>query len=61
MEQRSVQLEDIREAILTATTIDISDDGPNRWVLSGGSDLDGDPLKVVVKLTGNTTWVVTVF
>ena len=61
MSERSAQLEDIREAILTATNITSSDDGPDRWVISGGRDLDGDALKVVVKLSGNTTWVVTVF
>jgi len=60
MSERSAQLEDIREAILTANNITSSDDGPDRWVISG-RDLDGDALKVVVKLSGNTTWVVTVF
>jgi hypothetical protein len=61
MQQRQAQLEDIREAILSATSAAIGDDGPDRWVIGGGRDLDGDPLTVVVKLRENTVWVVTVF
>jgi hypothetical protein len=61
MQQRKAQLEDIREAILTATSAVISNDGPDRWSIVGGRDLDGDPLTVVAKVSGNVVWVVTVF
>jgi hypothetical protein len=61
MQQRKAQLEDIREAILTATAATPSDDGPGRWVIGGGRDLDTDTLTVIVKLSGNAVWVVTVY
>ncbi len=61
MQQRNAQLEDIRETILTATSAIPSDDGPDRWVIGGGCDLDSDPLTVVVKLSSNNVWVVTVY
>ena len=61
MKERKAQLEDVREAILTATAATPSDDGPDRWVISGGRDLDNDALTVVVKKSGNDVWVVTVY
>jgi Domain of unknown function (DUF4258) len=61
MKERKAQLEDIREAILTAKAAVPSDDGPERWVIGGGRDLDGYELTVVVKLSGGNVWVVTVY
>lgn len=61
MNERNAQLADIREAILTATSAAPSDDGPNRWLLSGGVDTDGMKLSVVVKIAGPAVWVVTTF
>jgi hypothetical protein len=61
MNERNVQLSDIREAIFTATSIRPSEDGPNRWVLSGGADLDGHSLTVVVKVSGNAVCIVTTY
>lgn len=61
MNERNAPLADVREAILTATSASPSDDGPGRWLLIGGIDLDGDPLSVVVKVTGPAVWVVTTF
>lgn len=60
MQQRKAQPEDIREAILTATAATPSGNGPGRWVISGGRDLDSDALTVIVIVSGNVPWVVTV-
>ena len=61
MNERQVGREDIVEAVRTATTARASPDGPGRWIISGGVDLDRDDLSVVVKIDGNCVWVVTIF
>lgn len=61
MNERNAPLADIREAILTATSANPSDDGPGRWVVNGGVDTDGMSLTVVVKIGGPAVWVVTAF
>lgn len=62
--QRQATAADIREAILTADVAAPSEDGPNRWLLVGGCDLDGCGLRIVVAIDKDecvTVTVVTVF
>jgi hypothetical protein len=59
MQERGATESDVAEAVKTATSAEPGTDRPNRWRLSGGSDLDGDPLDVVVAVQGNTVTVVT--
>ncbi|MBN1608274.1 MAG: DUF4258 domain-containing protein [Polyangiaceae bacterium] len=61
MNERQATREDIVEAVRTATTATVSTDGPGRWRIAGGVDLDGDDLSVVVRIDGNFVWVVTIF
>jgi hypothetical protein len=61
MTERNAPLVDIREAVLTATSIVVTEAGPDRWLLSGGVDIDGMALSVVVKVSGPAVWIVTTF
>jgi hypothetical protein len=58
MQQRSVGREDIRQALMSASTAVHEVD--RKWRLEGGVDTDGDPLGVVIVFTGRGL-VVTVF
>lgn len=58
MRERGAQTEDVRSAMMTATKAKY-DPELDRWKLTGGRDLDGDDLTVVVSLV--PTCVVTVF
>lgn len=58
MSQRTVRRKDIANALSTATEAD--EETETRWKFSGGVDLDGDPLGVVVAFEWNTC-IVTVF
>ncbi len=53
------QAGDIRSAILTASRAVVQEQGKVR--LEGGTDLDGEPLVVVVRETHYGLWLVTVF
>lgn len=59
-EERGVRAGDIRHALLSATSA-IPGDRPDRWVISGGTDIDGDPLTLVVRLIQPGLYVVTVY
>ena len=48
MELRHVGTDDVREALLTATSC--RPEGEPKWKVSGGHDLDGDELTVIVLL-----------
>jgi len=63
MQERTATHADVREAVRTADTAVPSDDGPNRWLLCGGGDLDECELRVVVAIDEGevTVTVVTVF
>ena len=61
MSERQATRDDVVEAVRTASSAAVSDDGPGRWVIKGGADLDGDELSVVVRIDGNCVWVVTIF
>ena len=60
MRERNVHANDVRSAILTATTITWRDDDES-WRLEGGTDIDGDPLTVALTINGAQVRVVTVF
>lgn len=60
MQERRATQRDVGQAIITATQAAPSADRPNRFRLSGGCDLDGDALDVVVAIDGNTVTVVTI-
>lgn len=55
----NVQAQDIKHAVLTATTAIAQEQGKFR--LEGGSDLDGDALAVVVREIQPGLFIVTVF
>jgi hypothetical protein len=64
MQERLATQADVREAVRTADIAVRSDDGPNRWQLAGGADLDGCELRVVVAIGDDeqvTVTVITVF
>jgi Domain of unknown function (DUF4258) len=52
MARRNATRYDVRNALATCTTASASTDGPGRWKMTGGVDLDGDALSVVVALDG---------
>jgi len=55
---------DVLQAVRTADVAVPSDDGPNRWLLCGGGDIDDCELRVVVAIDDGgvvTVTVVTVF
>jgi hypothetical protein len=55
---------DIRNGMLTADVAAQSNDGPNRWVLAGGCDIDGCGLRLVIAIDmyeQATVTVVTVY
>jgi hypothetical protein len=60
MQQRAAQTLDVCEAVLSATEANWSEE-EGTWKLTGGKDLDGDVLDVVVVIAGNEVSVVTVF
>lgn len=51
---------DAREAVRTADVAMASPDGPNRWVLAGGCDLDGCGRRLVVAIDEDENVTVTV-
>lgn len=57
MQERLATHADVRHAVMTADLAVVSDDGPNRWVLCGGYDLDDCGLRVVVAIDGDTVTV----
>jgi hypothetical protein len=64
MQERLANEADVRHAVITSDVAAVSDDGPNRWLLCGGVDLDDCGLRVVVAIDddgGVTVTVVTVF
>jgi hypothetical protein len=64
MQERLATHADVREAVRTADVAVPSENGPNRWMLCGGGDLDGCELRAVVAIDDNevvTVTVVTVF
>lgn len=64
MQERTATRDDVREAIRMADVAVPSDDGPNRWLLCGGADLDDCELRAVVAIDEEervTVTVVTVF
>jgi hypothetical protein len=61
MQERGATQEDVSEAILTAKQVTPSKQHRNRWQLTGGCDLDGEPLDVVFAVDGNVVTVVTLF
>jgi hypothetical protein len=64
MHERTATHADVREAVRTADVAAPSDDGPNRWLLCGGGDLDGCELRIVVAIDDDgavTVTVVTVY
>ncbi len=63
MQERQASQADVRSAVIAADVATPSDDGPNRWLLCGGQDVDGCELRVIVAIDGDTVWVtvVTVF
>ena len=50
MQERLVTHADVQAAIGSSDVAVPSDDGPNRWVLCGGIDLDDCGLRVVVAI-----------
>lgn len=50
MQERLVTHADVQAAIGTSDVAVPSDDGPNRWILCGGIDLDECGLRVVVAI-----------
>ena len=64
MQERLATQGDVRQAVRTADVAFASDDGPNRWQLCGGGDLDDCELRVVVAIDEDeevTVTVITVF
>jgi hypothetical protein len=64
MQERSATHADVLQAVRTADVAVPSDDGPNRWLLCGGGDIDDCELRVVVAIDDDgvvTVTVVTVF
>jgi len=64
MQERLATQADVRQAVLTSDVAFPSGDGPNRWQLCGGGDLDDCELRVVVAIDDNdevTVTVITVF
>ena len=64
MQERIATRADVREAVRTADVAVRSDDGPNRWMLCGGADLDDCELRVVISVDEGgevTVIVVTVY
>lgn len=64
MQERLATQADVRQAVRTADVAVPSEDGPNRWQLAGGSDLDDCELRVVVAIDEDeevTVTVITVF
>ena len=64
MQERLATKDDVRQALQTADVAVPSEDGPNRWLLCGGSDIDGCELRAVVAIHEGgsvTVTVVTVF
>jgi hypothetical protein len=59
-EERGVRAADIRRALLTSTAANVGD-RPDRWVVDGGTDIDGDALTLVVRLVQPGLYVVTVY
>jgi hypothetical protein len=57
MQERLATHADVRHAVITADLAVVSDDGPNRWVLCGGHDLDDCGLRVVVAIDDGTVTV----
>lgn len=58
MVQRNVSRGDVRSALVTATAAAVGENGA--WKVTGGADLDGDDLTVVVAIDGAAV-IVTVF
>lgn len=58
-QERGVQPADLASAIETATHADWSEEHGS-WTLSGGVDLDGDPLRVAIFIDGAKVTVGTV-
>jgi hypothetical protein len=64
MQERLATHADVHNAVTTSDVAVQSEDGPNRWVLVGGCDLDECGLKVVVAIDEDgvvTVTVVTVY
>lgn len=64
MQERTATHADVRQAIRTSDAAALSDNASNRWLLSGGGDLDDCELRVVVAIDEDgevTVTVVTVF
>ena len=59
MQQRIATHADVRQAIMTAdVAVESSKDGPDRWLICGGHDLDDCGLRVLVAI--DEDYVVTV-
>lgn len=48
MRERGAQVGDLRRALMTAASAKASPDGPGRWIIQGGVDLDDEELTLVV-------------
>lgn len=59
-EARGVQAADLRAAVLSAQEAE-HDPPENKWKLKGGTDVDGDPLVVVISFDGPDPRVVTMY
>jgi len=59
MPERGAQARDVECAVKTATSATWRP-SDSSWRLSGGTDLDGQPLDVAVAIEGNTVRVITV-
>jgi len=59
MRERGALAEDVTNAAWTATTATLQED-KGTWRVEGGTDLDGDPLCLVVAPRDDGTFVVTV-
>jgi hypothetical protein len=60
MQERTATHADVRQAVRTCDVAVPSEDGPNRWKLCGGGDLDDCELRVVVAIDDEGEVIVTV-
>jgi len=63
MQERLATHKDVHAAIASSDVAVPSEDGPNRWVLCGGYDIDGCGLRVVVAIDDGvvTVAIVTIY
>lgn len=63
MQERLATSEDVHAAIASSDVAVPSEDGPNRWILCGGYDIDDCGLRVVVAIDDGvvTVTIVTIY